>query len=463
MSGFVIAGRYELERLVASGGMGEVWRARDRVLGRTVAVKLLKDELMQDGRATQRFRREAMTAASITHPRMANVYDYVDVDGCRGIVMEYVEGETLADRLAREGRIGQGEAGAIARAVLEALEVAHASGIIHRDIKPGNILLGANGDVKVADFGIARALGDSTVTGTGSTMGTPHYIAPELVQGAPASPASDLYAVGAVLYEMLTGCRPFDGDTPIAIALARMQTDPVPPRLLDRSIPPWLEHVVLRALARDPSNRFPAARAMHLALSERGVPVPTSMLESRPSDDTVELAVAPADHAPRPRSTRTIAAMLRPWIIPAAAIVLLAAFVSLPLLTSAPDRARAHASQPRVRVQPVTAAPTPTPQPKPATVQGAVAALIAVVKEGDRRGEIDADVAKAIIEDARDVRTAFSGEDDIDEAVDQLRDIAETMSDAVDDGEIRARRADRIDASLRRLARLILARSDESD
>jgi len=291
----LLAGRYLLEELIASGGMGEVWRARDEVLQRPVAVKLLHDSLASDEKAAERFRREALTAAQISHPNMANVFDYIEENGKPGIVMEYVPSQTLAHRLARK-RIPIKEAVRIADDVLAALDRAHAAGIVHRDIKPANILLTPAGEVKVTDFGIARSLSDASLTQTGTVMGTAHYSAPEQVRGEPTTPATDVYSVGVVLYEMLTNERPFGGDTPIAVAMARLSEDPQPPNSLRPSIPQPLNDVVMRALARDPLDRYTSAAEMRAGL-DAAYESPlekTGILPIEEPDQTVVLGRAPA-------------------------------------------------------------------------------------------------------------------------------------------------------------------------
>jgi serine/threonine protein kinase len=276
----LIAGRYRLEERVAIGGMGEVWTARDETLGRRVAVKLLRDSLAQDPVVAERFRREALTAASLSHPNMAEVYDYVEEEGRPGIVMEMVDGETLADRL-RRGRLDTPEAIRIVTEVLEALSVAHDAGVVHRDVKPGNIMITPRGKVKVTDFGIARAEGDSTLTQTGAVMGTAHYAAPEQVQGRGSTPASDLYSLGIVLYEALTGRKPFEAETPVAAALSRLTNDPPRPRKYRSDIPGPVEAVTMRALEREPENRYPNAASMRNALAEAIAAADTEALHTQ--------------------------------------------------------------------------------------------------------------------------------------------------------------------------------------
>jgi len=266
--GTVLADRYRLENRVAAGGMGEVWRATDTLLERNVAVKLLRSSLAEDPVVSERFRREALLAAQISHPNMAGVYDYVQSTGRPGIVMEFVDGETLAERLAREERLGVAESVRIGGGVLSALRAAHTTGIVHRDVKPGNVMLGAAGEVKVTDFGIARAASDHMLTETGMVIGTAHYLSPEQVGGSPATPASDLYSVGAILFEMLAGRRPFEAETPIAVAMKRLTEDPPTVRSLRPDTPQPVARVIARALAREPGDRYGSAEEMRVALEE---------------------------------------------------------------------------------------------------------------------------------------------------------------------------------------------------
>jgi serine/threonine-protein kinase len=443
-----LSGRYTLERSLATGGMGTVWLARDDVLDRPVAVKLLNEGLLADEHAAERFRREAMTAAAVTHPHMANVFDYLDHDGRPGIVMEYVEGETLATRLARCAPLPADEAVHIAVGVLEALEAAHAAGIVHRDIKPGNILLATDGSVKVTDFGIARALGSSDLTQTGMLMGTPHYIAPEQVAGEPASPASDVYAVGAVLYEMLTARKPFEADTPVAVAMARLHAEPPLPSTLHASIPPGLEQVAMRALAREPGQRFASADEMRRALT--GVSNETQLLRVLPTDQTIAFRARPAPVKP----ASVLGARLRPWFLPAAAVALIAALASL-LVAAGGDGAVSAGPPTR---SPTRAPATPTasePAPeRPRTVAAAVAALIDIVRAGDRRGEIDDEVADDLVASAREIDEKHAKGDD-GAALEKFRSMLDVLEEAHDDGEISSRRLTLVGAAMTDLITLL--------
>ncbi len=267
-----LAGRFELEDEIASGGMGAVWRARDEVLGRPVAVKVLHDRLARDPDLLDRFRREAVAAARLSHHAVVRVFDTGIDDGVCYIVMELFEGSTLESVLAERGHLQPDEAARIVGSVLLGLGHAHQQGVVHRDVKPGNILIDRDGLVKVTDFGIAKAaFAGEDLTTTGNLLGTSGYLAPEQITGGPIDARTDLYATGIVLYEALTGRTPFRGETHIATATMRLTKDPVPPRALRSGIPRELDQVVMRALARDPDDRYRSAREMHEALS-RAVP-----------------------------------------------------------------------------------------------------------------------------------------------------------------------------------------------
>lgn len=264
----LLGGRYELADVLGRGGMAEVRRGRDLRLGRTVAVKTLRRDLAADATFQARFRREAQSAASLNHPSVVSVYDTGEdhVDGARMpyIVMEFVEGETLREQLQSQSRILPDRALEIVAGILTALDYSHRAGIVHRDIKPANVMVTCEGDVKVMDFGIARDLADTgvTVTQTAAVLGTAQYLSPEQARGEPADARSDLYAVGCVLFELLTGRPPFLGDSLVSIAVAHVRDQPVAPSSLDPSIPPQLDAIVLKALAKDRGERYQTAGDM---------------------------------------------------------------------------------------------------------------------------------------------------------------------------------------------------------
>jgi serine/threonine-protein kinase len=268
MIGRLVSGRYRLIAPLGEGGMATIWRALDEQLDREVAVKLLRPQFGTDAGFTARFRQEARSAGSLSHPNIVSVYDYgTDAEaGDQYIVMQLVDGQDLASILRDRGSLSPDDVVRIGIAVASALEAAHRKGIVHRDVKPGNILITDEGDVKVTDFGIARAVSEASMTVTGTTLGSVHYFSPEQARGDEVTGASDVYALGIVLFEMLTGRRPFEADSAAAVALKRLNEDPPPPSSLGRPVPPGLEAIVMRALRREPAERFPDAGAMAEAL-----------------------------------------------------------------------------------------------------------------------------------------------------------------------------------------------------
>lgn len=262
MADRVIARRYRMVERLGTGGMAEVWRAEDEVLGRSVAVKILHPQYAGEENFVARFRQEAQAAANLSHPNIVNIYDWGREEGTYFIVMEYLAGKALKQVLEERGNLRPDQAVDIARQVASALAYAHRNGVVHRDIKPHNIMLAPDGTVKVTDFGIARASGAQALTQTGFVMGTAQYLSPEQAQGKETGPATDVYSLGVVLYEMLTGNVPFDGESPVAVALKHVNEQPVSPRNLNPNVPPELERVVLRAMAKQPELRYSSADEM---------------------------------------------------------------------------------------------------------------------------------------------------------------------------------------------------------
>lgn len=251
----VLDGRYALEALVGSGGMADVYRAKDQLLERTVAVKILHQQYENDTEFITRFQREAKAAARITHPNIVNVYDVGVAEGRHYIVMEYVPGRTLKERIKEEGPVPVPQALQIARQIAGALAQAHANNLVHCDIKPHNILVMPDGNVKVADFGIARAVTESTMTYNDNIMGSVHYFSPEQARGTMITPKSDVYSLGVLVYEMLSGRIPFDGNTAVSIARKHLEEDPQPLHMIAPGIPPVVEALVTRMMAKDPAQR----------------------------------------------------------------------------------------------------------------------------------------------------------------------------------------------------------------
>jgi serine/threonine-protein kinase len=272
--GTIFAQRYRIERKLGGGGMADVWLAEDQELGRKVAIKILHERYANDTQFVERFRREATHAAGLSHPNVVSIFDRGEAEGSYFIVMEYVEGRTLKELIVTRGSCPVPVAISYVRQVLAALRYAHRNGIVHRDIKPHNVLVDHEGRVKVADFGIARA-GSSQMTEAGSIIGTAQYLSPEQARGAPVDESSDLYSTGVVLYELLTGEVPFTGETPVEIAMKHLQHVPPAPSTIRHEIPHDLDLIVLRALAKEPADRYRTAKELDrdLELVGRGEPV----------------------------------------------------------------------------------------------------------------------------------------------------------------------------------------------
>jgi serine/threonine-protein kinase len=380
----LVAGRYALERRLGAGGMAEVYLARDLQSGRRVALKLLGPPLAADPRVVARFEHEARAAAAIAHPNVVAVHGHGVDDGTHYIEMEYVPGPNLKELLRERGPLSEDEGLRIGQQVANALEAAHAHGVVHLDVKPHNVLLAPDGRVKVTDFGIARALqagaADATLT---TPLGSAPYVSPEQAQGRRVDARSDLYSLGALLYELLTGRPPFEGDSPLAVVLRHLNETPRPPRALRPELSGAAEAIVLRALAKDPAARFASAAEMGagIAAARQGQADPglesTRPLALPPLETTQPLPRTaappptfrpPASTAASPGSAAAAgagaAAARRRWLPIALALALLGAgLLALPrLLASAPLAA------PRERPAPAaTAAPIPTAVPSPTT------------------------------------------------------------------------------------------------
>ncbi|HWH32732.1 MAG TPA: protein kinase, partial [Egibacteraceae bacterium] len=289
----VLAGRYRLDARVGAGGMATIYRARDLTLDRDVAVKVLHPHLMDDDGLRERFRTEARHAARLLHPNIVNVFDTGDREDPDGlpagspanlpwIVMEYVDGPSLRDVLRERERLSPREALSITEPVARALARAHGGGVVHRDIKPENVLIAADGTPKVADFGIARALAETSHTQTGTLIGSVHYMAPELVSGKPATAATDQYGLGVLLYELLTGTQPLPAESPMAIALRHAQEAIPPPSAVNPEVPAALDAVVARATAHAAEDRFPDMESFAAALRAAVPDGPEPVVVHRP-------------------------------------------------------------------------------------------------------------------------------------------------------------------------------------
>ena len=289
-TGQVLASRYHLTERIAAGGMGEVWRAHDATLDRDVAVKVLRPDGSDDAAFVERFHAEARHSGGLSHPNIGTVHDFGDDSGTAYLVMELLEGEPLSTIIRERAPLPQEEVRDILVQTARALQAAHEAGVVHRDVKPANIVVNADGYAKLTDFGIARALNEAPMTQTGEVLGTPHYLSPEQAQGEPAGPLSDVYALAVVGYEMLTGRRPFSGDTMVTTALAHV-SQPAP-QLSDEIGEP-LRTTVMAALAKDPAKRPPSAAEFAEALSLPDGEVPEHLLPGARSAVSPVVAGAP--------------------------------------------------------------------------------------------------------------------------------------------------------------------------
>jgi beta-lactam-binding protein with PASTA domain/tRNA A-37 threonylcarbamoyl transferase component Bud32 len=335
----VFNGRYEIVRPIARGGMADVFLARDQLLDRPVALKVLFPELSVDRSFVERFRREAQAAANLTHPNVVSVYDFGEEDGTSFIVMEYVDGRTLTSIIHSEGPLLADRAAAIGADVAAALGFAHRQGVVHRDVKPGNVLIDGSAHVRVTDFGIARAANtEENLTQAGAVMGTATYFSPEQAQGHRVDGRSDVYSLGVVLYEMVTGRAPFAGDNPVSIAYKHVREEPPTPRSVNPSVPSAFEAIVLQAMAKDPAQRYQSAedlradllrfrqgRAVAATPPTSGMPtqaVATTTVQPSVARDRTRM-VSAADVAPAPPRRRTGAYIALLFVMLAALAVLL--------------------------------------------------------------------------------------------------------------------------------------------
>src|SRR5205085_1372867 len=302
----VFDGRYRIIRKLGAGGMANVYLAEDQELGRRVAIKILDDRHAADDSFIERFRREAKNAAGLSHPNIVSIYDRGEAEGTYYIAMEYLSGRSLKELIVSRGPTPVRIAIDYTRQILAAIGFAHRNGIVHRDIKPHNVVVDADGRLKVTDFGIARS-GASQMTEVGSIIGTAQYLSPEQAKGAPVDQRSDVYSVGIVLYEMLTGQVPFTGDTPLEIAMKHLSEIPRPPSELRPEVPHDLDSVVLRVLAKDPAERYQSAEEMDadLARVAEGLPVDpeTETMATAVLSGSGLMAAAPTSVITRPAGT----------------------------------------------------------------------------------------------------------------------------------------------------------------
>jgi serine/threonine-protein kinase len=426
----------------------------DRQLKRPVAVKVLSSPFDRDKEFVERFAREAHAAARLNHPNIVAVYDSGSDDGTHFIVTELVEGETLADLLQREGALPPERVVEIAGQVCHALEAAHEKGVVHRDVKPGNVMITSEGRVKVVDFGIARAAGAESVTRTGLVMGSASYLSPEQARGEPGDERSDIYSLGCVLYQMLTGRPPFVAENPIS-ALYQHVNEPVEPPSSIKPVPSALEHVVLRALEKEPAKRLGSVKEMEDALEAafeseetKTMPLPVAAGELTAPVQRVDAT------APVQRVTSTGASHRRgrsfPWAVVGAVVLGLLVVAALAMALGGADPKQAARQAARDANQQAEE-PSPTDQPttalEPPTVEDAYAGLLTVIAEAEGAGGIDDHAADELRDRADKIFEAYRSGDA--EAVQkEIEEFGQKLGEAADKGEVSVESADRIQGSL---------------
>jgi serine/threonine-protein kinase len=465
----VLADRYELGPVLGEGGMARVYRGVDRQLRRPVAVKVLAAPFDRDRSFVERFRREARAAAGLSHPNIVAVFDSGSDDGTHFIVTELVEGETLADRLRRDGPMPPDETVAVAVDIARALAAAHDRRLIHRDIKPGNVMLLPDGRVKVVDFGIARAAGSDTLTGTGVVLGSTAYLSPEQAGGQPVDERADLYALGCVLYEMLTGHVPFRADTPIATMYRHVNEDPPLPSTIV-PVQSELEAIVMRCLEKDPKRRFGSAAELEGALL--AVPlarsgdtmqletVGTSAAETQPvaavdgggAPTEPVAAVSGGGAATQPTRTapshaRRNRAGRRPWLIAALVVGLLLALIGV-LIAATNDPWRPKAA---VRAAAQDATENVLPPDTPVTFENAWSGLITAIASAQATEDLSDHADEELAKRADELLDAYR-EGDPEKLGEALTHLEEELAKAVEDEKIAPTAADSIDSVISDLA-----------
>jgi serine/threonine protein kinase len=476
----ILDDRFQIESLLGQGGMARVYRGTDRVLGRTVAIKVLASNLGSDPQFVARFRQEAQAAASVSHPNLVSVFDTGSEGDVHFIVMEYVEGRTLDETIKAEGPLDLPRALHIARAICAALSAAHARGIIHRDIKPANILLQPDGLVKVMDFGIAKATDAPPLTNAGLVIGTAAYLSPEQAQGLPVDARSDIYSVGCVLYEMLTGVPPLAGDTLFDIVYKLAVEDPLPPSSLNPSVPEDIDRIVMRALAKRPDGRYQSALDMNMELeatpemligaeawdtqeenSALTVGSSATTLIERDATGTEVMQEDTARIGPKgPKLGQP--GRSRMLLVGGLLLLVLAAILAVSTLIARPRPDTGGSTQAAPSPDPPSPSlPSPTsmppkralpaPQgPSNATVQSVIQRLVGGIVAGQASGQISDKAAKDV---TREVEKAYEqySDGDLDDASDAAAEAREELSKYYERGEVSLELVNSLSEALNRL------------
>lgn len=476
--GEVLAGRYELHDIVGRGGMGEVFRATDRSLGREVAVKVLPRHLLGDDKATERFRREAQLAASLHHPHTVTVHDVVQGQGVEAIVMEFVDGPTLADVIADTDHLPWERALRIAASVADALDAAHARGLVHRDVKPSNVLIAHGDTIKVTDFGIARMV-ESSQTVTGTVYGSVPYLAPEQALGDPTDARTDVYGLGCLLYEMLTGRPPYVADDAVGTVYQHLHADPMPPSQRNPTVPAVVDDIVLTALERDPDRRYPSAADFAVALRDGAEGrSPTQVLPPTPAaDQTRPVAApfpAPAPRGGRPRRTAVRRSEPRRSPMPLIVALVVLVFLVLWLVGAFDESSGEPGALPGASPSPTvvteatppasetaTSAPSPTTSPpqsptptqtptetdSPATAEEAAQEVRASIAEARSNGDLTAKAENELDKQLSEVMKEHDRDND-DKALEKLDEMREQLRKFIEEGEATERAAELIEPEL---------------
>ena len=428
----VLNERYKVETTLGEGGMARVYRGTDQVLDRTVAIKVLADRYAEDDNFVTRFRREAQAAAALSHPNVVAVFDTGDDAAAHYIVMEYVEGRTLGEVLKVEGPLDADRASAIAEDVATALQAAHERGLVHRDVKPGNVMIDTEGRIKVMDFGIARAAANDTLTQTGTVLGTAAYLSPEQARGDSVDARSDIYSLGCVLFEMVAGRPPFTGDSPVSLAFRHVNEDPQRPSAYRPGVPPQLEAVVMRALEKDPGRRYQSAEEFRRALADArsGATATVPIGAAATGGDTAVMAppgtegIAPAGALPPDVGRRR-----PPWlllVLLGAAILVVAGFLALTLLADGDRGERRRERRQEAREQAAEEIPAP---------EDALAAFDDLLTSGVADGTVTLDAATKIA-DKVDAAGDRYLEADLEGALHELEGAQEEIDKGVEEAEI---------------------------
>jgi serine/threonine protein kinase len=420
----VLGGRYTLLAVLGTGGMATVWRARDEMLGREVAVKVLSPQFAADPEFLARFEREARHAAAVSHPRLVTVFDCGVEGDTPFIVMELIAGRTLRQVLDETGVLPPGQAVTVAAAVCEGLEAAHAAGLVHRDITPANIVLNG-GDIKVLDFGIARADGTRAATATGTVLGTAAYLSPEQASGQTSGPQSDLYSLGCVLFEMLTGRPPFTAESTVGLAYRQVHDDPGPPSAWRPDVPARLDHVTALLLAKDPGARPPGAGAARAAL--------LAALNPSGNSGTAVLDVAPdiprRERRPRPLET-VLAAMLAAALV-ALTVALVTGHSGSGVPVGGHPTANAASSEPSAAVStPASASPAGL-----SSAAAAAATLVGDLKEGVTDGQVTQQAGQQLFQQLQQLLFPPPGQD-VQQLQQQYSQLVQQYTQAKSQGEI---------------------------